>query len=257
VWQGGSLLYSSSGPSLLAGTQTGTRAGRGEWGRGWEDDLGAYGEPDTSRRHDGGLFGASPARVHGEDKAEAPPVTSLYDMVKPPTEEDSPAYQPVATPQAPPYPFLRTPFAERPRMEVPEESYKGDESTWVTVFGFPPSQTANILKYFQTCGEIVRHHVGAANCNWIHIQFQTALQAKKALSKNGKNIGGNLMVGVVPLDESELEAPTPRVAFPRPLNPPSHSKPGRGYRVELFGPKRPPTAEDSFWSKFMEYVIGA
>ncbi len=32
--------------------------------------------------------------------------------------------------------------------------------------------------------------------NWIHIQFQNKLQAKRAISKSGKVFGGKIMVGV-------------------------------------------------------------
>jgi len=38
----------------------------------------------------------------------------------------------------------------------------------------------------------------AADGNWIHIHYQSKLQAKKVLSKNGKVFGGSIMVGVVP-----------------------------------------------------------
>lgn len=32
--------------------------------------------------------------------------------------------------------------------------------------------------------------------NWIHIQFQNKLQAKRAISKSGKVFGGKIMIGV-------------------------------------------------------------
>lgn len=38
----------------------------------------------------------------------------------------------------------------------------------------------------------------AADGNWIHIHYQSKLQAKKVLSKNGKVFGGSIMVGVAP-----------------------------------------------------------
>merc|ERR1719431_822579 len=33
-------------------------------------------------------------------------------------------------------------------------------------------------------------------CNWMHIRFQTKLQASKAVGKNGSVIGSTIMVGV-------------------------------------------------------------
>lgn len=38
----------------------------------------------------------------------------------------------------------------------------------------------------------------APDGNWIHIHYQSKLQAKKVLSKNGKVFGGSIMVGVAP-----------------------------------------------------------
>jgi len=38
----------------------------------------------------------------------------------------------------------------------------------------------------------------APDGNWLHIHYQSKLQAKKALSKNGKVFGGTIMIGVTP-----------------------------------------------------------
>ena len=38
----------------------------------------------------------------------------------------------------------------------------------------------------------------ASEGNWMHIHYQSRLQAKKALSKNAKIFGGTIMVGVTP-----------------------------------------------------------
>ena len=41
--------------------------------------------------------------------------------------------------------------------------------------------------------------------NWLHIQYQTKMQAQKALSKNGKVLANSLMVGVMPcIDKVKL-----------------------------------------------------
>lgn len=34
--------------------------------------------------------------------------------------------------------------------------------------------------------------------NWMHLQYQSRLQARKALSKDGKVFGDSIMVGVKP-----------------------------------------------------------
>lgn len=73
----------------------------------------------------------------------------------------------------------------------------GDEldETWVTVFGFPQSTESFILQEFAYFGTILNHVVPSEG-NWMHIQFQNKLQAKRALSKSGKIFGGTIMVGV-------------------------------------------------------------
>ena len=38
----------------------------------------------------------------------------------------------------------------------------------------------------------------ARDGNWMHLHFLSRLQAKKALSKNGKILGNSIMVGVTP-----------------------------------------------------------
>lgn len=82
----------------------------------------------------------------------------------------------------------------------------GDEldETWVTVFGFPQSTESFVLQEFASFGIIV-NHVTPVEGNWIHIQFQNKLQAKRAISKNGKVFGGKIMVGVTQcIDKSAM-----------------------------------------------------
>ena len=54
---------------------------------------------------------------------------------------------------------------------------------WVTVFGFPPSSAAVILKQFLQYGDISQHVMAPQGGNWMHIQYQSEVQAQKALSK--------------------------------------------------------------------------
>lgn len=78
------------------------------------------------------------------------------------------------------------------------EQIKVDEKlddTWITVFGFPQSATSYVLQEFSVYGQILKHT--STQGNWLHIQYQTKLQAQKALSKNGKVLANNIMVGVM------------------------------------------------------------
>ncbi|CAG0893762.1 unnamed protein product [Darwinula stevensoni] len=70
------------------------------------------------------------------------------------------------------------------------------EDTWVTVFGFPSGATSYILNQFGALGTIDEHDI-PGNGNWIHLHYQTPLQASKALSRNGRVLTNHIMVGVL------------------------------------------------------------
>ncbi|GFR97438.1 nucleoporin NUP53, partial [Elysia marginata] len=69
--------------------------------------------------------------------------------------------------------------------------------------GFPPGATSFILQQFAQYGTIIRHVV-ASECNWMHIHYMTKMQAKKALSKDGKVYGGCMKIGVTPCIEKTI-----------------------------------------------------
>jgi len=77
------------------------------------------------------------------------------------------------------------------------------DETWVTVFGFPPSAASYILQQFYHYGTIINHKL-PPNGNWMHLHYQNKLQAKVALSKNGKIFGNSYMVGVAPCIEKSV-----------------------------------------------------
>ncbi|XP_013783121.1 nucleoporin NUP53-like [Limulus polyphemus] len=154
----------------------------------------------------------------------------------------------------------------------PDEELDG---TWVTVFGYPSASASYILQQFSLYGTVVEHQVSACG-NWMHIHFQSKLQAKKALSKNGKVFGGSIMVGVKPCIEKKLmDASTKensmlemstssfqrnetlnrssRIANIRPLT--------QAYKTaisdyEVVSQSQTPQKTNNFISKAMEYVFG-
>ncbi|XP_052802340.1 nucleoporin NUP35-like [Mya arenaria] len=69
------------------------------------------------------------------------------------------------------------------------------DETWITVFGFPPPAASYVLQQFSQYGNILKHVISSEG-NWMHIHYQSKIQAKKALSKNGKILGNNIMVGI-------------------------------------------------------------
>jgi len=85
------------------------------------------------------------------------------------------------------------------------QSASPDGTTWVTVFGFPPSASSYILKQFSQCGTVLQHHA-PVNGNWMHIRFQTRTQAQSALSRSGRILGGTLMIGVALCQDADVQA---------------------------------------------------
>lgn len=137
-----------------------------------------------------------------------------------------------------------------------------DESSrhlWVTVFGFPPVMTEVVLQYFHSCGEIIRVRHAPEQGNWVHLMFQTRLQAEKALGKSGKIIQGNLMVGVTQCTDesafSEKSKEKAAAAF-KPHNEKPFIPSSSDFSVDPSLNGANPRAERGFWSKLSEYIIG-
>ncbi|XP_021910968.1 nuclear pore complex protein NUP35, partial [Carica papaya] len=80
-----------------------------------------------------------------------------------------------------------------------------DDEEWVTVYGFSPGDTNLVLREFEKCGVILKHVPGPRDANWMHIQYQHRFDAQKALSKNGKQISGVLVVVVKTLDSIQRQ----------------------------------------------------
>eukprot|EP01119_Soliformovum_irregulare_P025492 TRINITY_DN9464_c0_g1_i1.p1 TRINITY_DN9464_c0_g1~~TRINITY_DN9464_c0_g1_i1.p1 ORF type:complete len:297 (-),score=57.48 TRINITY_DN9464_c0_g1_i1:25-915(-) len=126
------------------------------------------------------------------------------------------------------------------------------DDRWVTVFGFDPSQRGLVMSHFQKYGDIIRSKIGEGN--WIDIQYQTRVQAQKAITKNGKLIDRSLMVGVTPavaVREQVATAPPRSIGSTEP-----RYRPAQGaYAVEPLIPKSAPTAYSALWSKVLEYIF--
>ncbi|XP_042282205.1 nucleoporin NUP35 [Thunnus albacares] len=234
----------------------------------------------------GGGSAPQPVVPTPKDKSGAPPVRSIHDdLIN------------VATPlsahrQA--FPVMQSPLSGRqaptPGTGVQQlclspaqvdpfysqgESLSADDQldqTWVTVFGFPPASASYILLQFAQYGNILKHTMASPG-NWMHLQYQSRLQARKALSKDGKVFGDAIMVGVKPcIDKSVMDCSeavssplstsfsfsssilpsTPRSAI-RPLSATYRSS-GSDYQV--VADRQTPRKDDSFVSKAMEYMFG-
>ncbi|OBS64151.1 hypothetical protein A6R68_07312 [Neotoma lepida] len=118
--------------------------------------------------------------------------------------------------------------------------------------------------------------------NWMHIRYQSKLQARKALSKDGRIFGESIMIGVKPcIDKSVMEnsdrggaLSSPSLAFTPPiktLGTPAQS--GSTPRVSTMRPlataykastsdyqvisdRQTPKKDESLVSRAMEYMFG-
>ncbi|XP_065051251.1 nucleoporin NUP35-like [Rhopilema esculentum] len=150
------------------------------------------------------------------------------------------------------------------------------DERWVTVFGFPFSMVGYILEQFSQYGLIEKKEI-KSNVNWVHIQYQSKLQAKKALSKNGKILNGNIMIGVcqcinkdvmessedsamnrsvfhTPAKDAAQQMVTPKQSSLRPLTA-AYNAAANQNKVVQEG-KGTPQRTNSIVSRAMEYVFG-
>ncbi|CAN8027805.1 unnamed protein product [Ixodes persulcatus] len=133
------------------------------------------------------------------------------------------------------------------------------DETWVTVFGFPPSATSYIVQQFSHYGNILEHRA-VPESNWVHLHYQSKLQAKKALSKNGKVFGTNTMVGVKPC--LEAMQPSPSTKFTPAKENGGMRSLCRAYRASSasrevgLATEHLPQRDNTVVSRALEYVFG-
>ena len=201
----------------------------------------------------------------------APPISGLSSSILENVADSSQIYM-AANTRLPPSPAQMDPFYTQ------GESLTSDDildNTWITVFGFPPAAASFILQQFSQYGNIVKHVI-ASEGNWMHLHYQSKLQAKKALSKNGKMFAGNIMVGVTPCIEKSVmeDKENPTLPGTPLINTPVGSKdtPGTSkgtpirpltaaYRSarsenEVVRSNQAPQKSNTFVSKAMEYMFG-
>ncbi|KAM6129816.1 nucleoporin NUP35-like isoform 2-T2 [Pterocles gutturalis] len=242
-----------------------------------------------------------------KDKGGAPPVRSLYDELSSPRLLSTPltsrrppsfslmqsplvgtmpstpgtasgVFSPASVGQPKKSPAQLEPFYARADSLTSEDQL---DYTWVTVFGFPQAAASYILLQFAQYGNILKH-VMSNTGNWMHIRYQSRLQARKALSKDGRIFGDSIMIGVkLCTDKSVMEncerssmssmssvftpptksAGTPvqpanntaRISTMRPLATAYQASPSD---YQVVSGKQTPKKDESIVSKAMEYVFG-
>ncbi|KAI3455474.1 hypothetical protein Pfo_012137 [Paulownia fortunei] len=113
-----------------------------------------------------------------------------------------------------------------------------DEEEWVTVYGFLPADTNLVLREFEKCGMILKHVPGPRNANWMHILYQNRSDAQKALTRNGMEINGVLIIGVKPVDPMQRQALNERLSnqgfMTLPPAPSSRNLESNGFKVSPY-----------------------
>ncbi|KAF7646891.1 hypothetical protein LDENG_00180870 [Lucifuga dentata] len=231
-----------------------------------------------------GARGSTPQPVvpTPKDKSGAPPVHSIHDdliTIATPLSAHRQSFpgvlspvsvRQVSSPGAGVQQVCLSPAQVDPFYSQGESLSSEDQldQTWVTVFGFPPASASYILLQFAQYGNILKHTMASPG-NWMHLQYQSRLQARKALSKDGKVFGDTIMVGVKPcidknvMDSSEaISPPSCLSSSVLPSTPCSSIRPlSATYRssssdYQVVSDRQTPRKDDSFVSKAMEFMFG-
>ncbi|XP_030065952.1 nucleoporin NUP35 isoform X2 [Microcaecilia unicolor] len=248
------------------------------------------------------LAGGSPPQPvvpSHKDKGGAPPVRSIYDDISSPglgstslSSRKQLGFSVMQTPGAASSVFSPATIGQSRKTLSPTQLssfYTQSDSltledqlddTWITVFGFPQAAASYVLLQFAQFGNILKH-VMSNTGNWMHIQYQSKLQARKALSKDGRVFGESIMIGVKPcIDKSVMEScdrtsaistssvftpPIKTVGIPTQPSSTPRSTTMRplvaAYRAstseyEVVSDRQTPKKDDSLVSKAMEFMFG-
>ncbi|XP_063743245.1 nucleoporin NUP35 isoform X2 [Eleginops maclovinus] len=227
----------------------------------------------------GGGSAPQPVVPTPKDKSGAPPVRSIHDdlvTLTTPLKTHRQAFPVMQSPlssrggSTPGVQLCLSPAQVDPFYSQGESLSSDDQldQTWITVFGFPPASASYILLQFAQYGNILKHTMASPG-NWMHLQYQSSLQARKALSKDGKVFGDAIMVGVKPcIDKSVMDSSaaisSPLSSSALPSTPRSAIRPlSAGYKCKTAGSdyqvlsdRQTPRKDDSMVSKAMEYMFG-
>ncbi|XP_075286321.1 nucleoporin NUP35 isoform X2 [Opisthocomus hoazin] len=252
------------------------------------------------------LAGSSPPQPvvpSHKDKSGAPPVRSIYDELSSPglgstpltSRQPSPLVGTMQSTSGTASGMFSPASIGQPRKTTLSPAQldpfytQGDsltsedqlDDTWVTVFGFPQASASYILLQFAQYGNILKH-VMSNTGNWMHIRYQSKLQARKALSKDGRIFGESIMIGVKPcIDKSVMENfersstssvssvfTPPTKLFGTPVQPANNTtristmRPlATAYKAstsdyQVVSDRQTPRKDESIVSKAMEYVFG-
>ncbi|XP_005110349.1 nucleoporin NUP35 [Aplysia californica] len=213
---------------------------------------------------------SSPALRNLSVSSPAPPTTGLFQM--PGGSRGDTSVSGLGVPQTMPLsPAQADPFYTQGDLKSDDQL----DETWVTVFGFPPGATSFILQQFSQYGTVLKHVV-ASECNWMHLHYLSKIQAKKALSKDGKVFGGCMKIGVTPCIEKSVMEEKENSYMSRslavedsihspgelnsskltPIRPLTAAYVASRGEYEVLRDKQTPKRDAGLVSKFKEYMFG-
>eukprot|EP00033_Pygsuia_biforma_P002540 GCRY01002811.1.p1 GENE.GCRY01002811.1~~GCRY01002811.1.p1 ORF type:complete len:348 (+),score=38.21 GCRY01002811.1:237-1280(+) len=243
--------------------------------------------PPTSSLLDGGLGLATPSRSsvvsssygHGPSALAQNAHYSSFSSASrnpKPSSTNLPS-MPEQGSQTPFFKTARSPTQMDPHFQSNITQSEGElDPRWVTIYGFPKGSASFILGQFQQFGDVIRHVQGQGN--WMHVCYETALQAQQALAKNGR-IFADVMVGVTPCLDMDVMNQARVAPFPPrvPNTPVPFTTPGAGpapqneylgysttapqHPEELTNTPPPPShptprPQNSLWSSMKEFLFG-
>eukprot|EP01129_Flabellula_baltica_P004699 TRINITY_DN1657_c0_g1_i2.p1 TRINITY_DN1657_c0_g1~~TRINITY_DN1657_c0_g1_i2.p1 ORF type:complete len:262 (+),score=64.80 TRINITY_DN1657_c0_g1_i2:363-1148(+) len=175
-----------------------------------------------------------PSAGESDNRDDGPPVDGLYSSTT--------------------YPSANDDFQSDFKSDISRPKSNVQTSTWVTLFGIPPSDQDWIIDEFRKFGNIVDVEKPRGGCFWVHLQYASDIQATKAMTKSGTTYR-NFIVGVMPRTEqrkAETMSDSPKseesIYHYQPVNP--SLAPFKTRTDTSVQPQR------SVISKFMNYVVG-
>ena len=213
----------------------------------------------------GGGYQSASRQLYGNGSGPPPPIMSLREGSRPMASDRGSAHGKGADNAVGPNPLLANEYAFGSSSQVNGGGSDSNSfrSRWITVYGFQQSDRDLILRELQECGDIIScRNGGTERANFMHIQFQTKGEAQKALSKNGKQISKNLMIGITPISQQHCNLLQAQGGGNGAMNHMNHSGGGVSFNTSkqhaLMGNTLDsmPQPVNTFWSKVNEYIFG-
>ncbi|XP_063685125.1 nucleoporin NUP35-like isoform X1 [Bolinopsis microptera] len=123
--------------------------------------------------------------------------------------------------------------------------------TWVTVFGFPSNSSESVLQHFSQFGKITKFEKPSQG-NWLHLMFESKIQARKALSRSGSVLNRDIMIGVVPCTDQRIKSSGESLNSSVIHTPKRHAKPHEVAQDVTLLPRK----DEGILYRMVGYVLG-